>query len=136
MQGIGLGWAGLGLPLSQNDAGVQVEAVFSVPLRRFLEAGPEYSSRDVEWQPGVPYRLHYFDYEYRGSTYCIWGLTAGDDAAVPATVVNGRKLCAGLGVHWFWAVNAHRVCALPCRHADCHRGEGVWTGASFSAQSP
>lgn len=34
----------------------QVAAVFTVPLRRFLEAGPGYSSKDVEWQPGVPYR--------------------------------------------------------------------------------
>jgi hypothetical protein len=22
-------------------------------------------------------RLHYFDYEYRGKSFCIWGLTAG-----------------------------------------------------------
>lgn len=34
----------------------QVEAVFTAPLRRFLEAGPGYSHRDVEWQPGLPYR--------------------------------------------------------------------------------
>lgn len=34
----------------------QVAAVFTVPLRRFLDAGPGYSSRDVEWQPGLPYR--------------------------------------------------------------------------------
>ncbi|EFN57864.1 hypothetical protein CHLNCDRAFT_17375, partial [Chlorella variabilis] len=53
------------------------ETVFTVPLRRFLEAGPGYSSKDVEWQPGVPYRLHYFDYVHRGTSYCIWGLTAG-----------------------------------------------------------
>lgn len=34
----------------------QVAAVFTVPLRRFLEAGPGYSFRDVEWQRGLPYR--------------------------------------------------------------------------------
>ena len=34
----------------------QVEAVFTAPLHRFLEAGPGYSHRDVEWQPGMPYR--------------------------------------------------------------------------------
>ncbi|KAL4434263.1 hypothetical protein ABPG75_000704 [Micractinium tetrahymenae] len=55
----------------------EVAAVFTVPLRRFLEAGPGYSSRDVEWQPGLPYRLHYFDYAHRGRSFCIWGLTAG-----------------------------------------------------------
>lgn len=30
--------------------------MFTAPLRRFLEAGDGYSSRDVEWQPGLPYR--------------------------------------------------------------------------------
>ena len=55
----------------------EVAAVFTAPLRRFLEAGPGYSSRDVEWAPGIPYRLHYFDYSHRGSNYVIWGLTAG-----------------------------------------------------------
>jgi hypothetical protein len=57
----------------------QVEAVFTAPLKRFLEAGPTYSSRDVEWEPGVPYRLHYFQHTAdSGATYCIWGLTAGE----------------------------------------------------------
>ncbi|KAL4860143.1 hypothetical protein ACK3TF_000346 [Chlorella vulgaris] len=56
----------------------EVEAVFTAPLKRFLEAGPTYSSRDVEWEPGVPYRLHYFQHTAdSGATYCIWGLTAG-----------------------------------------------------------
>ncbi|KAL4424924.1 hypothetical protein ABPG77_009653 [Micractinium sp. CCAP 211/92] len=55
----------------------EVAAVFTVPLRRFLEAGPGYSFRDVEWQHGLPYRLHYFEYEHRGRSFCIWGLTAG-----------------------------------------------------------
>lgn len=55
----------------------EVAAVFTAPLHRFLEAGPGYSSRDLEWQPGLPYRLHYFDYEHRGRSFCIWGLTAG-----------------------------------------------------------
>lgn len=31
-------------------------AVFTAPLRRFLEAGLGYSSKDVEWEPGIPYR--------------------------------------------------------------------------------
>jgi hypothetical protein len=94
-------WAGRdGLTARANSARgcrLQVEAVFSAPLRRFLEAGPGYSSRDVEWQPGVPYRLHYFDYQYRGSSFCIWGLTAGEDRVMPArsSVATSSPLWAG-----------------------------------------
>lgn len=64
-----------GLRFRPNAA--EVESVFSAPLRMFLEAGPGYRSRDVEWAPGVPYRLHYFDYEFEGRSFLIWGLTAG-----------------------------------------------------------
>ncbi|PRW59038.1 nudix hydrolase mitochondrial-like [Chlorella sorokiniana] len=55
----------------------EVESVFTAPLHRFLQAGPGYSHRDVEWQPGMPYRLHYFEHESQGRSYTIWGLTAG-----------------------------------------------------------
>lgn len=51
--------------------------MFTAPLRRFLEAGPGYSHRDVEWQSGLPYRLHYFDHPDCDRSFCIWGLTAG-----------------------------------------------------------
>lgn len=33
----------------------QVAAVFTAPLRAFLEGGPGYEHRDVEWE-GLPYR--------------------------------------------------------------------------------
>ena len=42
----------------------------------FLRAGPGYRHRDVDWE-GFPYRLHYWDYQYRGQQFLIWGLTAG-----------------------------------------------------------
>ena len=59
----------------------QVAAVFTAPLRRFLEAGPGYSNRDVEWEPGMPYRcaksrqrlfarLCLFEWHAAGSAAC------------------------------------------------------------------
>lgn len=58
----------------------EVSAVFSVPLSRFLTSqGGGYSWRDVEWEPGIKYRLHFFDIKYSndGVVYKVWGLTAG-----------------------------------------------------------
>lgn len=60
--------------------------MFTVPLRRFLEAGPGYSHRDVEWQPGLPYR-------------CAVQLGAEalqPDAAVPPLA--GRPSCQDSGL--------------------------------------
>jgi len=54
----------------------EVAALFSAPLAMFLDPGSGYSCRDVEWE-GLKYRLHYWDYNYRGRSYTIWGLTAG-----------------------------------------------------------
>lgn len=60
---------------------LEVEQVFSAPLAMFLEAGPGYSHRDVEWETSngkpLPYRLHYWDYQYKNQNFLIWGLTAG-----------------------------------------------------------
>ena len=63
-----------GLRLTPNPA--EVSSVFSAPLAMFLETGHGYYNRDVEWE-GLPYRLHFWNYKYRGSSYKIWGLTAG-----------------------------------------------------------
>jgi 8-oxo-dGTP pyrophosphatase MutT (NUDIX family) len=54
----------------------EVDHVFSAPLSMFLEAGPGYSHRDVQWE-GLPYRLHYWEYRYKDQNFLIWGLTAG-----------------------------------------------------------
>jgi hypothetical protein len=59
-----------------NPSPAEVEHVFSAPLSMFLEAGPGYSHRDVEWE-NLPYRLHYWDYKYKEQNFLIWGLTAG-----------------------------------------------------------
>ncbi|KAL4522160.1 hypothetical protein Ndes2437B_g07902 [Nannochloris sp. 'desiccata'] len=56
---------------------LEVEHVFSAPLKMFLEAGNGYSHRDVEWEEGIPYRLHYWEYKYKDQSFLIWGLTAG-----------------------------------------------------------
>ncbi|GAB4816681.1 hypothetical protein N2152v2_003727 [Parachlorella kessleri] len=58
-----------------NDS--EVDSVFTAPLRMFLEGGPTYYSKDVEWQEGFQYRLHYWQYSHLGQSYLIWGLTAG-----------------------------------------------------------
>lgn len=58
----------------------EVSHVFSAPLKMFLTAGPEYSYRDVRWEPAnLPYRLHYWDFKdsEEGVSHLIWGLTAG-----------------------------------------------------------
>ena len=34
----------------------EVDSVFTAPLRMFLEGGPTYYSKDVEWQEGFQYR--------------------------------------------------------------------------------
>ena len=68
----------------------EVEHVFSAPLRMFLKAGPCYSYRDVEWE-NFPYRLHYWNYSYKGEReFLIWGLTAGIGVMV-AEQAFGRK---------------------------------------------
>jgi coenzyme A diphosphatase NUDT7 len=56
---------------------LEVEHVFSAPLKMFLEAGNGYSHRDVQWEEGIPYRLHYWEYTYKEQSFLIWGLTAG-----------------------------------------------------------
>jgi len=56
---------------------IEVEHVFSAPLKMFLEAGNGYSHRDVEWEEGIPYRLHYWEYKYKEESFLVWGLTAG-----------------------------------------------------------
>eukprot|EP00887_Chlorella_sp_A99_P000651 scaffold5.g651.t1 len=70
-----LGLIPAGLRFTPNQA--EVEHVFTAPLRMFLEAGPGYRSHDVEWAPGIPYRVHYWDYSSGGKQFLIWGLTAG-----------------------------------------------------------
>jgi len=68
------------LEFNNNNNPGEVSAVFSVPLSCFLTSkGGGYSCRDVEWEPGIKYRLHFFDIKYRndGVVYKVWGLTAG-----------------------------------------------------------
>lgn len=55
----------------------EVAAVFTAPLHMFVDGCPGYYSRDVEWEKGIPYRLHFFPHVHRGRDYLIWGLTAG-----------------------------------------------------------
>lgn len=56
----------------------EVAAVFAPPLHLFLRPGAAHSHRDVEWEPGIRYRLHFFDYfdPASGATFCIWGLVS------------------------------------------------------------
>jgi hypothetical protein len=55
----------------------EVEDVLSISLSRFLKAGPGYKHKDVEWEPGISYRLHFFEHTYNSTKYIVWGLTAG-----------------------------------------------------------
>ena len=43
------------------------------PLHFFLEQSAAHSHRDVGWDNGIEYRLHFFQY----GEFIIWGLTAG-----------------------------------------------------------
>jgi coenzyme A diphosphatase NUDT7 len=75
----------------------EVAAAFSAPLEMFLSAstapGRAHRHRDVTWEAGIRYRLHFWDFaadeeEDRalsagvastggGGEHCIWGLTSG-----------------------------------------------------------
>lgn len=67
----------------------EVESVFTAPLGMFLTAGPGYSFKDVRWE-GFPYRLHYWELDYRGKSYLIWGLTAGMLVVVAEKALNRK----------------------------------------------
>ncbi|KAL6769600.1 hypothetical protein ACKKBG_A31650 [Auxenochlorella protothecoides x Auxenochlorella symbiontica] len=55
----------------------EVQAVFAPPLHTFLEASDLHSSREATFAPGMPYRLHFFDYQAADREwYSVWGLTA------------------------------------------------------------
>lgn len=50
-----------------------------VRLRRLCPVAPSSHHLANIWLacPPLPCRLHYFDYEHKGASYLIWGLTAG-----------------------------------------------------------
>jgi peroxisomal coenzyme A diphosphatase NUDT7 len=50
----------------------EVRAIFSLPLRHFLEAHPRHKFEDRE-VGGYKYRIHHFAHE----RWVVWGLTAG-----------------------------------------------------------
>ncbi|KAJ7561130.1 hypothetical protein O6H91_03G015100 [Diphasiastrum complanatum] len=52
----------------------EVDALFDAPLAMFLK-DEHHRSEQREWL-GHPYRVHFFDFNFKGQQYLIWGLTA------------------------------------------------------------
>jgi coenzyme A diphosphatase NUDT7 len=82
----------LAAPPILNPDPSEVAAAFSAPLEMFLSAstapGRAHRHRDVTWEAGIRYRLHFWDFaadeeEDRalsaggGGEHIVWGLTAG-----------------------------------------------------------
>ncbi|KAH7431005.1 hypothetical protein KP509_08G024700 [Ceratopteris richardii] len=60
------------LSLTPNKG--EVDAIFDAPLRMFLK-NHNHRSEERQWM-GIPYVMHYFDYETITGRYLIWGMTA------------------------------------------------------------
>lgn len=108
--------------LSFTPSPTEVAHVFTAPLGMFLRGGPCYQYRDVAWE-GLPYRLHYWDYKYRGQEFLIWGLTAGVLIMVAEQALGRRA-----------AFPVHPPGALPYSALAYERGRLVFRGGGGAAR--
>ena len=74
------------------------------PLDVFLDEQPTHHHQDVQWAPGVNYRLHYFQFN---NQFTVWGLTACILIAL-SEVVLGRT--AGFEVLLPGSRPFHEIC--------------------------